>query len=250
MIVFSAGMKKSGSTWSFHLINQLLTAAGHQDAFQTLRFLPKAATLRRPYNLQLLLATIPHWSGKTYTIKSHTKPLPVVKWLVANGAMRIVYSYRDPRDAALSMLDFGKRLRKENRLIHPKAAEIFTVEQAIQAMEAQLKIWAAWKAYPHVLMIRYEDLKEDLKGQLLGIIAYLDLNVSDEELTKITERYRQDAMSPDMQNNLKFNKGQTKRYLHEMTAGQLELSEKVFSPYLSKMGYERYSSKISAVQGS
>lgn len=230
-------MKKSGSTWIFQLINQLLMTMGHQDTYRTLRFLPQPGMLRKPYNLQLLLASIPHLAGKTYALKTHTPPTPLIRKMVKTGTVKTIYSYRDPRDSALSMLDFGKRLRTENRIFSPKASKIYTVEQAILGMKEQVKIWGIWNSFDSVLMVRYEDLKTDPVGELRSIANYLDMQVPDEKLTTIIDMYDKRNISSAMKLDIKFNKGESERYLKEFTPEQLELSDQVFSPYLSQMGY-------------
>jgi len=240
MIVLSAGMKKSGSTWIFQLINELLMTIGHQDAYQTLRYLPRPAMLRRPYNLQLLLATIPHWTGRTYVLKSHIPPTPYIRQMVLSGAMKVIYSYRDPRDGALSMRDFGNRLRGEKRIIPPKASRIFTTEQAILGMKEQVNIWNAWNTFDSVLMIRYEDLLEDPIGKLRTIANYLDLQVPGEKLSMIINKYDKRNLSAAGEIDIKFNKGESERYLKEFTPEELKLSDEIFSPYLSQMGYPTY----------
>lgn len=238
MIILSAGMKKSGSTWIFHMINELLKAAGYDDTYQTLRFLPRPGMLRKPYNLQLLLASIPSLFGKTYVIKSHTPPIFLAKLLISMGAMKAIYSYRDPRDAALSMRDFGQMLRNDkNRLLRPKAARIESVEEALIAMRAQVNIWSAWNEYGSGFMVRYEDLRANPIKHLRSIADYLALKISDDEISDIIEQYDMKNMSEKKQKTMKYNKGKTNRYLTEMTPDQLALSSQIFSPHLSEMGY-------------
>lgn len=104
-------------------------------------------------------------------------------------------------------------------------------------MKEQVNIWADWNSFNSALMIRYEDLKKDPIGQLRSISRLLDLQIPEEKLSAIISKYDKRNLSTSVESAVKFNKGESNRYIREFTPEQLNLSNEVFSPYLSQMGY-------------
>jgi len=70
--------------------------------------------------------------------------------------IRPTYIFRDPRDALLSALDYGKKATDQgstNAFSHLSNFDI-----AINFMREYLNYWAEWIKIPNILLTRYEDL--------------------------------------------------------------------------------------------
>ena len=98
MIVLVNGMARSGSTWSFNVVLELLR--------RTLPNQPIHAGFTE--NLAAYLAGSPH-EARHLVVKGH-RSNPVGRTLAQTGAARVVFTVRDPWDAtASSMRAFGVR---------------------------------------------------------------------------------------------------------------------------------------------
>jgi hypothetical protein len=112
MIILSVGMPRAGSGWHYNLVHDLMKAAGSADARE----------IRERYGLQHILTEVncnigvlsarrlarvtpPALMGNTFVIKAHAGPTPASRLLQSLGLLRVMYIYRDPRDAMLSAYD-------------------------------------------------------------------------------------------------------------------------------------------------
>lgn len=240
MIILSAGLPKSGTAWYYNLTNDLLIAAGRDDAH----------VVREKYRLQKILdgencrlvktdllslaqIFLPHFAGHTFAIKTHAKPR---LWLKANKWMvKPTYIYRDPRDVALSAFDNGKKMRAQG--VQHRFAQLETLEDAILMTNNWLKLWKAWSNYKQALFVRYEELLANPLYEMQRLATYLDLQVSDELLAQVVAKYQNINRAQDF-HRLHFNKGITGRYKQEMTPEQIAYAEQLFASSLHQMGYE------------
>lgn len=241
MIVVSASLKKSGSGWYFNLTNDLLVAAGHDDV-RALRdryglggVLLEDNCRINPNALNLARVFVPHLRGHTFVVKTHAGPTPSLRLLLAAGAARATYIYRDPRDVVLSALDHGARVRKEGRA--NVLAALHTVEEAVPYVHTLLRDWEAWAGSPGTLLVRYEDLKADPLAELRRLADFLKLDVAEAVLADVAAPYQQPAEDATTKDRLHFNKGVAGRFREAMSADELALCRRHFGPYLEQMGY-------------
>ena len=98
MIVLVNGMVRSGSTWSYNVVLELLRRALPDEPLHA----------GSTENLAAYLADSPH-EAHHLVVKSH-RLNPVGRTLARTGAARVVFTVRDPWDAAASsMRAFGHR---------------------------------------------------------------------------------------------------------------------------------------------
>lgn len=242
MIVLYAGMQKSGTGWYFNMLNELLVAAGHQDT----------RAIRSRYHLHPILRAdncyidglslrrlgpimIPNLLGNTFAIKTHSSPTPLFRHLTKAGWMKAIYSYRDPRDVALS---FFEHLQHRSASGLPIPVQLNALEDAIRFIQPWLKTWEAWQQQDHVLLVRYESLVADTLRQLQQLTAHLGLNVSLEMLKQIQRNYQSENLDKKATQRLHFNQGTPGRFRQVLSKPQLDLCNRLYADYLPKMGYE------------
>lgn len=242
MIVLSVGMPRAGSGWYYNLMHDLVLADGGKDARQ----------VRKEYHLEGILTEvncnigaltlrrvskvlIPAWKGEKFVIKAHAGPTLVGNFALSMGWMKASYLYRDPRDALLSAMDFGKRTLDQG---HPNAfSHLTTLDKAIDFMLEYCRIWEAWMKKDDVLHARYEDLLSNYDVEAAKLLNYLKMDPARVNVTEVIEKYRPGKASQG-KDGLHFFKGQVGRFREKFNdEEQAKLAEK-FGPYLTRMGYE------------
>ncbi len=258
MIVLAAGLPKAGTSWYFNLANTLISTSGGQDARiirrkYFLRFiqgsncdidnihLPHLRT-SPPSSLRLLYATVPHFFGNSFAVKSHSHPTTTIQALISAGIIKATYIYRDPRDAAVSAFEHGQRFRKEG--ITQAFAHLNNIEESILFIKKYLPAWDKWMNYRNALFIRYEDLINDPFKQLEQLARFLNFDVTADKLHKIVSSYNRKKSTDNKTENdftiLHFNKGISGRFRDVMNKKELEFCEIHFGDYIRKMGYPEY----------
>ena len=242
MIVLSVGMPRAGSGWYYNLIHDLIVSNGGVDARQ----------IRSDYHLQGILTEvncnigaltlrrvsrvlIPGWQQPPFVIKAHSGPTLVGNMVMAAGWMKTSYLYRDPRDALLSAMDFGKRTKDQG---HPNAfSHLEELDQAIDFMLEYCQIWEAWMKRKEVLHARYEDLLTNYDEEAGRLIEFLGLDGKSALNIEIIEKYRP-GKAKEGKDGLHFFKGQIGRFRERFTEAEQQKMADKFGPYLSRMGYE------------
>ncbi len=242
MIVLSVGMPRAGSGWHYNIIHDLMEAAGYDDA----------RDIREQYRLQKILTEvnvnigvlslrrlgmvmIPTLMGRDFVLKAHAGPTVWSRTLAALGLLRIVYIYRDPRDAMLSAYEYGQRSIAKGR---PNFFSQFdTFEKTLDFMADYVDVWAAWMQEKRVLVARYEDLLIHYDAEIERLLDYLDLNIEEDAVRDVVEEYRPGKAEAGQQ-GLHFFKGKIGRYKEIYTNDQQAQMQARFGDALSAMGYE------------
>lgn len=248
MIVVSAGMVKSGSLWFWNMTNDLLSAGGlkkdglppvHSPVEDFIKLKYGKVVIGALSFSQLTKATISHFKGYSYPVKTHSAPtLPLIlfrPW----GHIKVTYVYRDPRDVVLSVLDHAKKAREEDIALNLR--DIHTFEEAVDFVKIQLMIWEKWSYMPGTFKARYEEITANTHHMLRKLADYLDLRVSEDQIKTICNRYSRKEMSKEkgITNKTHFNQGTTQRFLNQMDQNQIAHCEHAFHPYLERMGYSK-----------
>ena len=242
MIVLSVGMPRAGSGWHYNIIHDLMDVAGFDDARE----------VREQYRLQSILTEvnvnigvlslrrlgmvmIPALLGRDFVLKAHAGPTLWSRTLAALGLLRIVYIYRDPRDAMLSAYEYGQRTAAKGR---PNFfAQFDTFEKTLDFMSDYIDIWQAWMNEKRVLTTRYEDLLMNYDAEIEKLLAYLSLDPEDDAVQGVVENYRPGKADAGQQ-GLHFFKGKIGRYKEAYTNDQQVQMRARFGAALQKMGYK------------
>lgn len=159
MIVIVAGMQRSGSTFSFNVVRELLSARGGVSVFST-NSLEEALQSERRINLIL---------------KTHA-PDRLTNLLLERNAFPCICTIRKPEDAIASWVKvFG-----------------FSLEESL----IQYKTWLAWhrNISKHVLNISYDEIEKRPLLTIIRIGHYLTDNMRFHEAVKIWWRFRKSTV--------------------------------------------------------
>ncbi|MBN1264744.1 MAG: sulfotransferase domain-containing protein [Anaerolineales bacterium] len=239
-VILSAGMVKAGSAWYFNMTNDLAISAGWDDPRQIrtaygLKFLLTEANVNmgKLTFFRFLLVMYPHIIfGRQYVIKTHYAPTPIVKSWISKRKVLTTYVYRDPRDVIVSTMDHSKRVRE--RGIPSAFTPYNTLEKTLPLIKENISRWRQWRDTPEALLVRYEDLLQDTRGELDRLCEHLGFDVPESAREEIVSRY---TARKTEQSNLHFHKGVAGRYIKNLTEDQISLIEDQIGDSLQEMGY-------------
>lgn len=242
MILLSVGMPRAGSGWHYNILHDLMQAAGYAEARE----------IRQKYHLQKILTEVncnigvlswrrlgmvmvPALLGNDFVLKAHAGPTPWSRTLAALGLLKIVYIYRDPRDAMLSAYEYGQRSIQKGR---PNFFSQFdTFEKTLDFMSEYVEIWEAWMQEKRVHSLRYEDLLRNYDAEMARLLDYLQLDAENPAFQAVIEKYRPGKAEAGQQ-GLHFFKGKIGRFREMYTAAEQTQLQERFGEALQKMGYE------------
>jgi len=243
MLIISAGMPKSGSAYFYNVINELaLNSKGFTDARQIKNNRNLDQVLMWHNNnvgalsfkklLKLCLISIVDGS---FVVKTHNSPNRSVRILSMLGLIKIVYSYRDPRDVLLSATDHGEKIMKDGE--SHTFAKMVNFDDALSNVKSWINIWELYTNMPSALCIKYEDMMDNPLEAVKSIKKHLDLSVSEEKTQEIIWKYSKDNPEGD-RTGMHFNKPKNFRYLSEMTQEEQMKCRSEFGAALVKMEYD------------
>ncbi|MCF6278476.1 MAG: sulfotransferase domain-containing protein [Anaerolineales bacterium] len=243
MIVLSVGMPRAGSGWHYNVIHDLMATTGCAEArdireqYRLQRILTEVncnigvLSLRR-----LAMVLVPAMAGNTFVIKAHAGPTRWSRLLADRGVMRILYIYRDPRDAMLSAFEYGQRSIQKGR---PNFFSRLTdFDKTLDFMADYVGIWKAWMAQTNVLHARYEDLLTNYDVETQRLVQYLGLDAEDDAVQAVLTQYRPGQTDAGQQ-GLHFFKGKIGRFREAYSQREQEVISARFGDALERMGYQR-----------
>ena len=242
MIVISVGMQKSGSAFIYNLINDLLAASGHCDAREIKKIEQLDEVLLHHNNninsytvcKMLRLYRVSLRRG-IFVVKSHKAPNLVLRLFDLLGYVKIIYSYRDPRDVVLSVMDHGKKIQSEGKT--HSFARYTEFDSATMFVKRQCRIWKQYSKMNNIKMVRYEDVSSKPEVFLSEAEDYLGIRkVSDMVKDRIAWKYAKN--NPDkVTTGLHFNKANVRRFEKEMSQAEKTKCEEQLRQYLTRMPY-------------
>ena len=180
------------------------------------------------------MVMIPALMGKDFVLKAHAGPTIWSRTLAALGLLRIVYIYRDPRDAMLSAYEYGQRSIAKGR---PNFfSRLANFVETLDFMADYVVIWKDWMNEKRILTARYEDLLMNYDAEMERLLTYLELDSADEKFKTVIEEYRPGKAAADQQ-GLHFFKGKIGRYKEAYTSAEQTQMQERFGEALHDMGY-------------
>ena len=278
MLVWILGSPRSGSSWLMRMLSgrsEIVTInepylgvhlvpmggtteageyyehgqrAGDPSYFFARRYLP----VFRPLLRELVLRGFQNQLN-------HMKSGPMPSWVAMkepNGshaadtilsllpASRMLFLLRDGRDVVDSVVD--AMLREESWWKGPSA---LVTRERITFVSQHSTLWVlrtmssqrAFEALPEDqrLLVRYEELLSDTRGQLRRIFDWLDLNVSEGDLEAIVARYAFEAVPKDRRGPGKDVRAASPGLWREnLTEEEQQTMHEVMGEKLRELGYE------------
>jgi hypothetical protein len=238
-LTLCTGILRSGSTWSFNVCRLMAKVVAGRER------LPLWSGYMLPEQSEPLFERIgDHQPGPT-VVKAHSLG-PRGMQLLRIGKARAICTYRDPRDCVASMMTFANR----------------TFDDAVQSIAQALLMLESVTRTSYALMVRYEDMLADPRGQIARINQFLGLSLEPAILARIDElcslaasrrvceelRKRpanavlrsMESHRVDPQTWLHDNhiqSGKPGRWKDEMEPYQVEILSQAFDPWLARLGY-------------
>jgi hypothetical protein len=158
------GMRRSGSTLAFNLVRELLTKELENGILRT-TYADGDAADRFVETARL--------TSSAFVLKTHASG-PLVDTLIAAGRVGSIYTWRDPRDAIVSQMNFLKSTFTE--AMDMVTTSLFQFEQS-------------WSRY--CLEIPYLELYPLTSTLIYNIANYLDIPCSGELVNRLINQYCQ-----------------------------------------------------------
>ena len=242
MIILSVGMPRAGSGWHYNLIQDLVIASGGKNArdirrdFHLESILTEVNCNISALTLRRLFSVLPaSLAGNIFVLKAHSGATMVSDLFIKMGWMRTVYIYRDPRDAMLSAMDFGKRTLDKG---HPNAFSHLTdLDMSLDFILKYCVIWESWINRKSVLSARYEDLLTDYDNETTKLTDFIHLDKRNKLINDVIEKYRP-GQAREGKDGLHFFKGQIGRFRERFSLEEQKRISDKLSKYLPKMGYD------------
>ena len=167
MLVIASGMQESGSAYFYNIINEIISRSDSGVDARGLKKDTRVNDLMKWHNNNIGKLTAPKllrlWLASlrygTFAAKTHSGPSRSARLMNRLGIVRIVYSYRDPRDVILSAIDHGKKIIQDGE--NHTFANMADFDLAIENVKGWLRIWEEYVKTPGVLAIKYEDMIVD-----------------------------------------------------------------------------------------
>ena len=241
-MILSVGMPRAGTGWFHNITQTLVVAAGGIDA----------GVIRNKYHLSKLLTEVncnigtisfyrilpvlsPLLLEPNYVIKLHAGRKPVADVLISLGLIKPTFIYRDPRDAALSIYEYG-----QEAITNPTASNAFagirTIEEAIDFITPYIDIARGWIRSEHTFSVKYETLLSDFDLVLPKLVDYLEINLEIENPLTLVEHLKP-GLNITSRKFTHFMKGKVGRHQEIFSTKQKELCYSKFGDFLTEQGY-------------
>jgi len=241
-LILSVGMPRAGTGW-FHSITQILVlAAGGVQATE----------IRKKYRLNRLLTevncnigsissyriipvVVPLLFEPNYVIKLHGERKPLADLMIRTGLIKATFIYRDPRDTALSIYEYGQTARNIDH-VNNDFAHIRSIEEAIDYVSPYIDIARGWMLSSSVFTIKYEDMFIDFDEIIKELLLFLEIHIELEEALNLLDNLRP-GVNVVKRKFTHFKKGKVGRHQEIFSQSQMEYSEIKFGDFLREQVY-------------
>ncbi len=242
-MILSAGMPRAGTAWFHHIIQTLVIAAGGINTGE-IRSKYRLGKLLTEVNCnistisayRILPVIFPLLFESDYVIKLHGGRKPLADSLISFGLIKPTFIYRDPRDAALSIYEYG-----QGAITNPIASNAFagirTIEEAIDFITPYIDFARGWIQSTHTFSVKYETLVSEFDLVVPSLVDFLDIDLDDDQSLTLVEHLKP-GLSITSRKYTHFMKGKIGRYKEHFSVEQIELCTERFGPFLVEQGYQ------------
>lgn len=223
MLTLACGMPKSASTYVFEILVRLCDAQSGESLRRDVpAYLPPPydSVFQRKIDTALLTAVDRRWPReRALALKTHDSLHPEIGKALAEGRVKAAVSFRDPRDAALSILDAGRRERETGQRAF--FSQWSTLAEVEEAMARMLPKTAEWLRAPNVLIMPFTLVASRPEAAMRRAAAYTGLDAAALE------------PAPDRRAVSEFNQGRLHRHRTEMSADDNQRFLDRFGDYIA-----------------
>lgn len=175
----------------------------------------KVASLLRPAVRKIMYHIVGHITRNLKEIeamkeqrilKTHV-PLCMLNPEVLNKS-KVVYVIRNPKDVIVSYYHYHKLMDYQQYTGSVEDFAEYFMDNKILNGPYFPHLFDAWsrRHHPNILFVFYEDLKKDLRAEIVRIAAFLGKTLTDEEITKLKEHLGFDSFAKNEAVNYEFFK--------------------------------------------
>ncbi|MFZ1323348.1 MAG: sulfotransferase domain-containing protein [Ignavibacteria bacterium] len=242
MLVISSGMQKSGTAYFYNVLNDLLIESGSANARNIKDEFSLENILKDNNNnidgiswKDLLKISIVSFKKGIFAVKTHYPNRRSFEFLSKVGIVKIIYSYRDPRDVILSVIDHGKKLKESGET--GNFTNMIELDDAIRNVKTWIKDCKELSKKDSILKYSYEDFLKDPENIFSKVSEFLKIEFNTKSVQKILHRYN--PVNPDMpRGRLHYNKGIVNRFKTEMSISDQNRVIEAIGNDIAEMGYK------------
>lgn len=225
-------MLRSGSTLQYQLAVAILEKTG------------RGSGLGDPRNVDCLELANANPSGIMQVLKVHKfKHLRQVEAAIDQGQAKCLYTYRDVRDVAVSLMNM-RNISFEELIFRNKE-----VQQSLSDFQS-------WTSFDEVLISRYEEMVHNIPQEVLRIAQHLNVELSETEAIAIANHHTLDKQKQRIQqwkegenfnpssheaksllHHNHINSGKSQQWSETLTALQIAYLESLTETWLRDRGY-------------
>jgi Sulfotransferase domain len=225
-------MLRSGSTLQYQLAVAILEKTG------------RGSGLGDPRNVDCLELANANSSGMMQVLKVHKfKHLQNVEAAIDRRQAKCLYTYRDVRDVAVSLMNM-RSINFEELIFRNKE-----VQQSLSDFQA-------WTSFDGVLISRYEEMVNNIPQEVLKIAKYLNVELSTEDAIALADNYTLDKQKQRIQqwtqgeefnpsthesksllHHNHINSGKSQQWSETLTPLQIAYLESLTETWLCDRGY-------------
>lgn len=224
MLFITYGLQKSASTFCFQLAYDIAWCSGHDQTALWDAFLrPSARDRYLPidaFPVRDVAEAVPR--DRVLVIKTHSPMSDDARSLLAEGLIRASATFRDPRDAAVAVLDAASKGRERTK--NEAFGEVCTMADAIDLIADNLPNTTGWLADPRVLKLPFDLLATEPVAATHRLADYMGLEVDAAEIVKPYLTGRKAIFE--------FNEGLGGRHRERMTAADLDYARQRFGAHI------------------
>jgi len=264
MRILQAGEAKSGNYWLYNIIDNIYQEAKiekpnyitqkpiYEEAKKkTFSYAKQAEIDTIEVNGEELKVIISDWYNEIISdVDAYVKEVSHV-WThsISNDTLtdfamkmdKIIYIVRDPRDVAISKSKFAfTDYHKSYRLANPGSSPEAFLENRLPGTclrwNQHVASYLRLSLKKPVHFIFFENMKVNFKEELLALLSFLEIELSDTSIDNICEAVHIDTLKKKDPTHVR--KGTSKQWVDTLTEEQKLISNKISGGFINLLGYD------------
>ena len=232
-------MCKSASSVLFWYTRQLVSAQFGDTAQKELRELTASGKIQgvgefvNPVTDDVLesLLQLSREQGPL-VVKAHCLLTDRIRAAIAGEGVKVVFSYRDPRDMILSAIDHHRRsVETSNRQVF---REFTKVKDSIEPAKWWCEMACEWVDSQLPLPLTYSEIVARPAAQIKRVAEFLGVETTAEFIDSLIAKENESRATGKNE----FNKGDLVRYKNEMTPEEIFMCDRELGKYILGLGYD------------